>query len=154
MHEARNSELLTCEVGAAGDDDSQDGAGIDFDEAAPPHGPGGAVCPPETGAHSHVQALMFSRFPLSETQVYTQQVLRCCLQLLVCGKSTTVSTDWVKPAYIFNEADFRNTVCNPAVRATPVIARAAEPPATSSPPPAARTTRSCSHVHFPARFNT
>jgi hypothetical protein len=54
------------------------------------------------------------------------------LQLLVRGKPLTVSTDRVKPVYIFNEADFRNIVCNPAVKATPAIA----PPSTSSPPPA------------------
>jgi hypothetical protein len=44
----------------------------------------------------------------------------------VRGKPVTVSADRVKPAYIFKEADFRNTVCNLAVKATPAIA----PPAT------------------------
>jgi hypothetical protein len=41
-----------------------------------------------------------------------------------------MSTDRVKLAYVFNEADFRNTVCNPAVKATPAIAPLTIPPAT------------------------
>jgi hypothetical protein len=49
-----------------------------------------------------------------------------------------VMTDGVKPAYIFDEVDFRNTVRNPAVKATPAVA----PPAAPSPPPATRTMRS------------
>jgi hypothetical protein len=65
--------------------------------------------------------------------------------MLVSGKAITATTDKVKPAYVFNEAYFRNTVCNPAAKATP---------ATSSPPPAIRTKRSGRHVHFPERFNT
>jgi hypothetical protein len=57
-----------------------------------------------------------------------------------------VTTDGVKPAYILNEADFRNTVCNPAVKATPAIT----PPAAPSPPPATRTTRSGRpHLYIP-----
>jgi hypothetical protein len=39
----------------------------------------------------------------------------------VRGKPLTVSADRVKPAYIFNEADFRNTVYNPALTAMPPI---------------------------------
>jgi hypothetical protein len=52
------------------------------------------------------------------------------LQILVRGKPLTVSTDRVKPAYIFNEADFRNTVYNPALTATPPI----PPPSTTHSP--------------------
>jgi cleavage and polyadenylation specificity factor subunit 1 len=37
------------------------------------------------------------------------------LQLIVRGKPVTVSTDRVNPAYIFNEVDFRNTVCSHAM---------------------------------------
>jgi hypothetical protein len=65
------------------------------------------------------------------------------LKLLVRSRPITVSTDRVKPAYIFKEVDFRNTDCNPAVPAKPPM-----------PPPAPRTTRSGRHVHFPARLRT
>jgi cleavage and polyadenylation specificity factor subunit 1 len=76
------------------------------------------------------------------------------LQLLVRDKPITVSTDRVKPAYIFNEADFTHNTSNPEVNTTPTIAPPTTPPATSSPRPATRTTRSGRHVHFPARFIT
>jgi cleavage and polyadenylation specificity factor subunit 1 len=76
------------------------------------------------------------------------------LRLLVRGKPTTLSTDRVKPAYIFNEADFTHNISNPAVKTTPTIAPPTTPPATSSPHPATRTTRSGCHVYFSARFNT
>jgi hypothetical protein len=66
-------------------------------------------------------------------------------QLLVRGKPVTVSADRVKPAYIFNETDFRNTVCNPAVNAISAIA----PPTTQL-----LKLRSNRHVRIPARFNT
>jgi hypothetical protein len=76
------------------------------------------------------------------------------LKLLVRGKPITVSTDRVKPAYILHEANFKNTACNPVVKATPPIAPPATPPATSSPPTATRTTHSGNHVHFLVCFNT
>jgi hypothetical protein len=47
------------------------------------------------------------------------------------GKPVTMSTDSIKRAYIFKEADFRNTVYNPAVKGTPAIA----PPVTPRPLP-------------------
>jgi hypothetical protein len=75
------------------------------------------------------------------------------LNLLVRSKPITVSADRVKPAYIFNEVDFKNTDCNPAVKPKPPIPPPATPPATSSPPSATRTTHSGRHVHFPARFS-
>jgi hypothetical protein len=40
------------------------------------------------------------------------------LQLLKRCKPVTVLTDRVKAAYIFIEADFRNTFCNPVAKAT------------------------------------
>jgi hypothetical protein len=68
----------------------------------------------------------------------------------VCGKSVTVSADTVKPVYILNEADFKNTVCNPGAKETPaVIAPPAKPPL----PPAIQTTHSGRYVCFPERFN-
>jgi hypothetical protein len=78
------------------------------------------------------------------------------LQILVRGTPLTVSTDRVKPACIFNEADFRNTVYNPALTATPHL----PPPSTTHPPkptslphPPTRTTRSGRYVHIPAHFS-
>jgi hypothetical protein len=60
-----------------------------------------------------------------------------------------VSTDRVKPAYIFNEADFTHNTSNSTVLTTPTIVPPTRSPATSSPHPATRTTRSGRHVHFP-----
>jgi hypothetical protein len=48
------------------------------------------------------------------------------LQLLMCGRPVTVSTDGVKPAYILNGTDCRNNIFNPLVNAIPAVA----PPAT------------------------
>jgi hypothetical protein len=39
------------------------------------------------------------------------------LQLLVCGRPVTMSTDWVKPVYILNGTDRRN-IFNPPDTAT------------------------------------
>jgi cleavage and polyadenylation specificity factor subunit 1 len=64
------------------------------------------------------------------------------LQLLVCGRPVTVSTDRVKPAYILNETNRRNNPNPPAI-ATPAI----------PPQPPTKTTRSGRHIHFPSRFN-
>jgi cleavage and polyadenylation specificity factor subunit 1 len=74
------------------------------------------------------------------------------LQLLVCGKPITISTERVKPAYIFNEAVSR-PVCNPGVNTLPDSVPPATPPAKSSPPTDIRTTRSGRYVHFPVRFS-
>jgi hypothetical protein len=52
------------------------------------------------------------------------------LCILVRGKPHTVSTDRVKPAYIFSETDDPPTTSNPAV-----------PPSISTSPPPLRTTR-------------
>jgi hypothetical protein len=59
----------------------------------------------------------------------------------VRGKPVTVSTDRVKPAYVFNEADCGSIIFNPLASATPTIA------------PATQTTRSGRRIRFPARFN-
>jgi hypothetical protein len=69
------------------------------------------------------------------------------VQLLVCGRPVTVSTDSVKPAYILNETNRGNNL-NPPGIATPAIA----PPATPPQPPT-KTTRSGRHIHFTSRFN-
>jgi hypothetical protein len=47
------------------------------------------------------------------------------MQLLMCGRPVTLSTDDVKLAYMRNKSDHGKTTFNPAVNATP----AAEPPA-------------------------
>jgi hypothetical protein len=65
------------------------------------------------------------------------------LQLLVCGKPTTVSTDRVKPAYMLTEANYWNNIHNPTSK---------QPPTTPIPIPTTRTTRSGRHVHFPVCF--
>jgi hypothetical protein len=71
------------------------------------------------------------------------------LQLPMCGRLVTVSTDSVKPAYMLNETDRRTTITfNHAVDATPASAPPAPPPE-----PVTRTTRIGYHVRFPARFN-
>jgi cleavage and polyadenylation specificity factor subunit 1 len=75
------------------------------------------------------------------------------LRLLVGGNTITVSTDRVKAAYIFNEADSTRSDSNPAVTPPPPIAPPATPPTTSPPHPLPRTTLSGRHVHFLARFN-
>jgi hypothetical protein len=69
------------------------------------------------------------------------------LQLVVCRRPVTVSTDRVKPAYILNETYLRNNPNPPAI-ATTAIAPPAMPPQ-----PLKKTTRSGSHIHFPSRFN-
>jgi cleavage and polyadenylation specificity factor subunit 1 len=70
------------------------------------------------------------------------------MQLRVGGKPVTVSADRVKPAYILNEADCRNTPSNgyPTSTVRPI---APLPP----PPPATQTTRSSHHVRFPTHFS-
>jgi hypothetical protein len=70
------------------------------------------------------------------------------LQLLVRGRPITVSTDTVKPAYILNGTDRRNTTFNPAVDATLAVAPPAMPPS-----PTTQDTHSNHHVHFPTVFN-
>jgi hypothetical protein len=75
------------------------------------------------------------------------------LPLLVRGKTITVSTDRVKPAYILNEADIPTSDRNPAVTPVHPIAAPATPSTSFSPLPPTRTTRSGRHVHFLARFN-
>jgi hypothetical protein len=62
------------------------------------------------------------------------------MKLLVRGKPVTVSTDRVKPAYILNEADCKNTPSNGYPAST----------VPSPPPTPMHTTRSGRHV----RFNT
>jgi hypothetical protein len=66
------------------------------------------------------------------------------MKLLVLGKTVTVSTDRVKPAYILKEADCRNTPSNGYPASTVPL----------PPPTPTQTTRSCRHVRFPVRFNT
>jgi hypothetical protein len=61
------------------------------------------------------------------------------LQLFVCGKPLTTSTDRVKLSYTVKEADCKNTTFNPAASTIPAIALPAIPPW----PPATQTTRSC-----------
>jgi cleavage and polyadenylation specificity factor subunit 1 len=51
------------------------------------------------------------------------------LQLLVCGRPFTVSTDRVKPAYILNGSD-RQSTFNPPAATTPAAAPPATPPRT------------------------
>jgi hypothetical protein len=70
------------------------------------------------------------------------------LQLIVCGRPVTISTNRIKSAYILNGTDRGNTTFNPAIDATPAVA----PPATP-PSPSAQTALSGRHIHFPARFN-
>jgi hypothetical protein len=70
------------------------------------------------------------------------------LQLLVCGRPVTVSTDRVKPAYMLIEADRGSNNFNPPAVATPTI-----PPPAASPPSVTCTTHSGHRVQFPAHFN-
>jgi hypothetical protein len=50
------------------------------------------------------------------------------LQLLVCGRPVTVSTDRIKLAYILNGTDRGNNTFNPPVEGTPAVATPATPP--------------------------
>jgi cleavage and polyadenylation specificity factor subunit 1 len=68
------------------------------------------------------------------------------LRLLVRGKPITVSTDRVKPAYVFNEADFTHNTSNSAVKTTPTIA----PPTTS---PATHIITASSYPHYAFRWS-
>jgi hypothetical protein len=70
------------------------------------------------------------------------------LQLLVCGRPVTVSTDRVKLAYTLSETDRGNNSFNPPAAATPTIASPAASLSFTT-----HTTRSGHHVHFPACFN-
>jgi hypothetical protein len=72
------------------------------------------------------------------------------MKILMRGKSVTVSTDRVKPAYMLNESSRGTTdkTFNPAADGTPAAGSHAVPP-----PPIIRTTHSRRHVRFPARFN-
>jgi hypothetical protein len=66
------------------------------------------------------------------------------MKLLVRGKPVIVSTDRIKPAYVLNKADCRNTPSN------------GYPASTVPLPPLTPTQTTCSgrHVRFPVRFNT
>jgi hypothetical protein len=66
------------------------------------------------------------------------------MKLFVRGKPVTVSTDRVKPAYILNEADCKNTPSDGCPAST----------VPSPPPTPTQTTRSGRHVRFPIGFNT
>jgi cleavage and polyadenylation specificity factor subunit 1 len=70
------------------------------------------------------------------------------LRLLIRGRTVTMSTVRVKPAYILNGTDHGNSTFNLPVDAIPAIALPATPPQ-----PSTRTTRSSSYIHSPARFN-
>jgi hypothetical protein len=66
------------------------------------------------------------------------------MKLLVRGRPVTMSTDRVKPAYILNEADCRNTPSSGSPASTvPLL----------SPTPT-QTTRFGRHICFPVLFNT
>jgi cleavage and polyadenylation specificity factor subunit 1 len=69
------------------------------------------------------------------------------LQLLVCERPVTVSTDRVKPAYTLNGTDPGSNI-NPPVSTPPAAATSATPPQ-----PFTKITRSGRRIHFPARFD-
>jgi hypothetical protein len=69
------------------------------------------------------------------------------MKLLVRGKPVTVSTDKVKPAYILNEADCRNTTSNGYPATVPPVAKPLPPPS------ATQTTRSGNYAGFPPHFS-
>jgi hypothetical protein len=66
----------------------------------------------------------------------------------MCGRPVTVSTNRVKPAYILNGTDCRNSTFNLLINATPSVATPATPPQ-----PSTWTTHSGSHIHVPSHFN-
>jgi hypothetical protein len=71
-------------------------------------------------------------------------------QLSVRGKTITLSADRVKPAFMLNESAYGTAATDPSPTRPP---QAPALPVTPSPP-AAQTTRSGSHVRFPARYLT
>jgi hypothetical protein len=86
------------------------------------------------------------RRPLEPHYSVPHQVLsrsQKTMKLLVRGKPVTVSIDRVKPAYILNEADCKNTLSIGCPAST----------VPSPPPTPTQTTRSGRHVRFPVRFN-
>jgi hypothetical protein len=72
------------------------------------------------------------------------------LQLLERGKPVTVSTDWVKPAYVSDEPGHGSPTSNSPANTT----RAPTSEATPPPPTAIQSTSSCRHARFPARLTT
>lgn len=72
------------------------------------------------------------------------------LDIIVNGKTTTVSLDRVKPAYLFQEEMSTETQRNP--NTVPATSLPQALPANNEKQPSERTTRSGRRVHFPARF--